>query len=133
MPFWSLRRDLSICSFTMIFTVPDNLQFYLNLRVYLIEDTLQGTITFQQEHRADDSPFKTFFWLFTLNVKMLTQELRDKPANKKTKLITHCPDNTMLSVHILPWYATNFSVRESNSNTSEKLHLAKLTLVQRNQ
>lgn len=39
----------------------------------------------------------------------------------------------MLSVHILPQYATNFSVKESNSNTSEKLHLVKLTLVWRNQ
>jgi len=51
---------------------------------------------------------------------MLQKSYKTAANNNQAKLTTHSPDKTMPSVHILPWYVTNFSVKEPNSNTSEK-------------
>lgn len=60
------------------------------------------------------------------------EELQNKAANNKAKFITHCPNNTK-HTHFCPGMPLISVLKESSNNTSEKLHLAKLTLVQRNE
>lgn len=74
----------------------------------------------------------TVFWLFIISIKVLHKSFETKLLTTIKQNLLHT-DNTMPSADILPWYAINFRVRESNSNKSkglsDKTHLGMKKLV----